>query len=120
MTSPAIVPSYSAPINRRAVLFLGCDSPTGKVSGREWYHFVRDVVSSRLPGFTVSDAIGGYRHKDGRFIQESSHELSVVFDVAEESNILKTLHTIADSYRAKFAQESVLLTVETISGGFLS
>jgi hypothetical protein len=89
-------------------LFLGLGKPTGgEVSQAEFDAFVAEEIAPRFPqGFTLLDAHGAWRNKDGTTAKESSRLLIIVHPVEDE----RAIEEIAAKYRARFAQEAVLRT----------
>lgn len=105
--------SSPAPAARQAWvadrLFFGRSIPGGgAVSDREWAEFVRDVVTPRFPdGLTVWHGQGQGRDAQGQVLREDVtvveifHPAGTGFDAA--------LREIADEYKRRFRQESVLM-----------
>lgn len=90
-------------------LYLGRSAPTGEVSEAQWMRFVAESVATRFPdGFTVLDGHGHWRDRNGRAQEESTRILEVAHDDAPGARA--QVRAIAGEYRARFAQESVLIT----------
>jgi Protein of unknown function (DUF3574) len=90
-------------------LYFGLDTPDGTLSDETWQAFVQAEVAPRLPaGYTLLRAQGQWRGAGGRVMQEDSRVLEVVGsnDLAER----QTLAEIVGRYKARFKQQSVLLT----------
>jgi hypothetical protein len=76
------------------------------VSEADWQRFVDSEVTPRFPsGFTVTDGRGQYRDSSGRIIREPSKVLTIALSNEEERG---RLGQIAEAYRRRFSQESVL------------
>jgi hypothetical protein len=88
-------------------LYLGMSMPGGEVAQADFDSFVATDVASRFPdGFTIFDARGNWRSAAGRVERESTRVLEVVNGgtAGEDARLTE----IAESYRARFRQESVL------------
>jgi hypothetical protein len=73
----------------------------------DWERFVADIVTPRFPdGFTILDATGQYRTRDGHIGRERTKILIVAHDGSPAH--IAALHEIAAAYRTMFHQESVL------------
>ena len=91
----------------RETLYFGRSRPGGSVSDAQWQAFVDDVVTPRFPdGFTVLQGQGHWRDGRGAIVTEPSTLLIVLHDGDAEAT--RMLDEIADDYRRRFAQESVL------------
>jgi hypothetical protein len=92
----------------RAELFFGRNAGgVLRVSDAEWRDFAAGPLSARFPGFTVVDTTG--------FWQREEEPSKVVLVIAENSPATRAaLIEVANEYKRRFAQESVLLaTVAT-------
>ncbi|WP_422566326.1 DUF3574 domain-containing protein [Ideonella sp.] len=88
-------------------LYFGLARPGGQVTPAEWQAFLEAIVTPRFPqGLTVWAADGQWRGQDGQLQREPSRVLSLVHggSPAEQT----ALTEIADAYKARFEQESVL------------
>ena len=74
---------------------------------------LKEVCRSHHAAFSVDVEEGGYYHEDGEYTEETS--LVLILIDAERSTVRK----IAQELRARFRQESVLVTEDRISGFFL-
>jgi hypothetical protein len=88
-------------------LYFGMKTPVGQVSEKEWADFVDFEVTPRFgDGFTVWDAKGQWKDSKGFIVQEPTKVLQIAHpDSAEAEGMVKKL---IQSYKTKFAQESVL------------
>jgi hypothetical protein len=86
----------------RAELFFGRNAGgTLRVSDAEWRDFAAGPLSARFPGFTILDATGFWQREEPS---------KVVLVIAENSPATRAaLAKIADEYKRRFAQESVLI-----------
>lgn len=90
----------------RTTLYFGLSQPAGRVSERQWNSFLRDVVTPLFPqGLTVSDAKGQWRGADGKIVREGTKVLTLIHD----DTATTAIDTIADTYKRRFSQESVLV-----------
>ena len=90
-------------------LYFGALIPTGGiVTDSLWEDFLDKVVTPRFPqGFTCLDALGRYQYKNGEIRREPTRIVMLLYDSSERSNERK-VHEIAETYKDRFAQESVL------------
>jgi hypothetical protein len=93
---------------QRHALYFGRSRPDGgSVGDADWQAFEREVVTPAFPaGYSLFDGRGAWRGDDGATIEEASRVLVVLhpFDAASENAVAH----IADEYRRRYAQESVL------------
>ena len=89
-------------------LFMGRSSPGGEVvSDQAWDAFLRDTVTPRFPdGLTILDAQGQWRGADGRILRERSKVLVILAPPGDGPRGL--IDEVADEYKRRFNQESVL------------
>lgn len=79
------------------------------VSERDWRAFLDAEVTPRFPdGFTVLDARGQWRD-GGAIVREPSKVLVVA--LSDEDRDRADLAAVADAYKARFRQQSVLTMV---------
>lgn len=90
----------------------------GPIGEAEWQAFVDEVVTPRFPdGLTVLDAYGQWRaHEGAPIAREASKVLVVVVDSLRER--LPDLRAVAGTYKARFRQQSVLLTAKPVCAAF--
>jgi hypothetical protein len=87
------------------------------VSDAEWRTFVAEEITSRFPdGFTVFDAVGQYRGRDGQIVSEPTKVLLIVH--APDARLRGAVQELRDIYRRRFQQESVLLIESPARAGF--
>lgn len=80
------------------------------VTDSAWAVFVRDVVTTRLPGFTFWAAEGEWKAPDGRVVREPSFVLEIVHPDRSASADSAIVAIIVE-YKRRFNQESVLRVV---------
>ena len=109
--APAIRSSATEPVVAER-LYLGRNiADTLGVTDSAWAVFVKDVVSSRLPGgFTFWRAEGQWRGADGRPNREPTFVLEVVHP-ARAAGIDSAIVGIIAEYKRWFRQEAVLRVV---------
>lgn len=100
-------------------LYFGLSQPPGRtITERQFADFVSSEVTPSLPeGFTIQDGHGFW--KDGqttRTISESSKVLVRLHAGSADSSA--ALDRIADAYKARFHQESVLRTDAQVCADF--
>jgi Protein of unknown function (DUF3574) len=89
-------------------LFFGRSIPDGgTVSDREWAEFVRDVVTPRFPdGLTVWHGQGQWRDAEGQVLREDVTVVEIFHPDDADADV--ALREIAEEYKRRFRQESVL------------
>lgn len=94
-----------------AEAFFGRDAGGREVvSDADWARFIDEVVTPAFPdGLTVLDAAGQWRGRDGRIARERSKLLLVALPGADAAQARARLAPVIAAYRARFAQESVML-----------
>ena len=99
-------------------LFMGLDSQSGKVVADEaWNTFLEDSVTPRFPdGLTVFDARGQWRNSEGLVLKERSKVLVILVPPGEDG--MRLTGEIADEYKHRFNQESVLSVVSDVCATF--
>ena len=103
--APSCAPGQQA--MRAELLYFGTATPQGAVSPEDWRRFVDEVVTPRFPdSLTAWPANGQWRSPSGVAVREASWVLSIVHrpDAASEAALVD----IADAYKKRFQQESVL------------
>jgi hypothetical protein len=78
------------------------------VSEADWQRFVGDEIATRFPaGFSVVDATGQYRSPvTGNVVSEQTRVLTLIH--ADEPAIHRSIDAVAQAYKLRFRQESVL------------
>ena len=114
--APAPLPGTQALV--RSELYFGRLKPDGSiVTDAEWRTFVAEQVVPRFPdGFTVLDALGQYRGRDGKIIAEPTKVLLIVH--GPDARPRASVQELRDVYRRLFQQESVLLIENPARAGF--
>jgi hypothetical protein len=113
---PACPPGYRALVMAEA--FFG-RTVAGRVdvSDAEWAVFAAEELTARFPdGLSITDMSGQWRGRDGNIVREATKRVSIVLTEpeAQRANLLAA----ADAYRARFAQESVLLSEAPVCARF--
>jgi hypothetical protein len=94
-------------------LFFGLSGPGGAISDADWEAFVVDVVTPRFPGgLTVLEAKGQWQGRDKQVTRESSRVVEIIHD--DSKNASRRIAEIAAEYKARYRQESVLITRDRI------
>ena len=117
-SGPALEPLPGTQALVRSELYFGRLKPDGTVvTDAEWRAFVAEQVVPRFPdGFTVLDALGQYRGRDGQIIAEPTKILLVVH--GPDARPRASVQELRDVYRRLFQQESVLLIESPARAGF--
>ena len=94
---------------KTAELFFGRNiGGTEGVGDADWTRFVETEIAPRFPdGFTISDATGAWKAKEGGTVRERTKRLFVVLEgvPGEETKLAQ----IRAAYRTRFRQDSVML-----------
>ena len=117
-SGPALEPLPGTQALVRSELYFGRLKPGGSVvTDAEWRTFVAEQVAPRFPdGFTVLDALGQYRGRDGQIIAEPTKILLIVH--GPDARPRAAVQELRDVYRVLFQQESVLLIESPARAGF--
>jgi hypothetical protein len=115
---PSFEPTPGTQALVRSELYFGRLRPDGTVvSDADWRTFVAEEITSRFPdGFTVFDAVGQYRGRDGQIVSEPTKVLLIVH--APDARLRGAVQELRDIYRRRFQQESVLLIESPARAGF--
>jgi len=103
-----------------AELFFGRSMPNGAtVSEAEWNAFLADTVTPAFPdGLTAQDAQGQWRDATGQVVREPAKRLLLVLPDTPAEGAAARLAPLAEAYRARFRQESVLRLQHTACATF--
>jgi Protein of unknown function (DUF3574) len=101
-----------------AELFFGRSVGEGTVSEKEFATFLAAEITPRFPdGLTVLDARGQWRNGDrGLIAHEASKLVKIVF--ADDAARRADLDAIAVSYKLRFRQQSVLISLQPVCATF--
>ena len=115
---PSFEPTPGTRALVRSELYFGRLRPDGTVvSDAEWRTFVAEEITPRFPdGFTVFDALGQYRGRDGQIVSEPTKVLLIVH--GPDARLRGSVQELRDLYRRLFQQESVLLIESPARAGF--
>jgi uncharacterized protein DUF3574 len=115
---PSFEPAPGTQALVRSELYFGRLRPDGTVvSDAEWRTFVAEEITPRFPdGFTVFDALGQYRGRDGQIVSEPTKVLLIVH--GPDARLRGSVQELRDLYRRLFQQESVLLIESPAHAGF--
>ena len=87
------------------------------VSDEEWRAFLADTVTPRFPdGLSVFDASGQWRDSEGSIVRERSKMVLILAEPS--SDAVRRLDEIAEEYKRRFSQESVLRVVDSACVAF--
>lgn len=80
----------------------------GRVTRQDWDRFVDEAIVPRFPdGFTLTEGQGAWRSStEGATMRESTHIFMVVHP--QSTDVDARLSAIAEDYKTRFRQESVL------------
>jgi len=106
---PAATAGMQCKTQSVARLYFGAQTPDGEVDDAAWQHFVAAEIAPRFAdGFTVLDARGQWRGRDGAVVSERSRVLEVVAD--DDLATRARLAEVVAAYKQRFRQQAVLLT----------
>ena len=90
-------------------VYFGQATPNGLVTETQWRGFVADSLTPRFPsGFTELTAHGHWRDDRGTAVDEATRIVEIAHDGAPVSR--ERVRSLAADYKARFAQQSVLVT----------
>ena len=95
----------------RARFYIGTTTRDGLPVKAEAWHTIEGLAIAEYGGFTMTEALGGWKDDDGRIIREPSR----VYETCGHCNAKE----FAEQCRNIAEQSSVLYTVETVEGGFV-
>ena len=114
---PPICTSPAQPMVSAEILFGRNIGDRLGVSEAAFAQFTASEITPRFPdGLTIIDARGQYRDGGGRLIREPSKVVLITF--RDDAQRLTDLVAIADAYKARFSQQSVLTTVRNTCATF--
>ena len=106
----ALAACAAPPCRTHTALFMGTaiGEKGDVVSEADWQRFVVEEVATRFPaGFSVVDATGQYRSPvTGNVVSEKTRIVTLVH--ADAPAIHQSINAIAEAYKTRFKQESVL------------
>ena len=89
------------------------------VSEAEWARFMAEVVTPAFPdGLTVLDGVGQWRNAAGQISREDSKILLLVLPGQDQAAASARLAPVTAAWKARFAQESVLVVFRAGCAGF--
>ncbi|MCR0980572.1 DUF3574 domain-containing protein [Roseomonas populi] len=97
-----------------AELAFGRNGPDGtlRVTDADWADFLAEEATPRFPdGLTSFDASGQWRGPDGRIAREPAKFLWLVMPAASLEEAHARTKPVAEAYRRRFRQESVLVVL---------
>jgi hypothetical protein len=114
---PAIRNDGLRPAHMERLYFGRSIGDTAIVSDSAWGGFLRDVLTPAFPeGATVRDAAGQWRAPDGTLVRERSFVVELLHLITPD--IEKRVQHVIDSYKSRFAQQSVLRMVTEVRATF--
>ena len=102
----------------RDTLYFGSDIPGGgRVDDSAWQAFEHDRLGPAFPqGYTVLAAAGHWRDASGKDSAESSRIVLIVH--RDDADAAQRVRRVAQAYRERFKQESVLRERSTVCAQF--
>ena len=102
----------------RDTLYFGATIPGGgEVGDADWRQFENDVLTPAFAqGYSVLEGNGHWRGADGKDTHERSR--IVIITHADDSASAQAVRNIAQRYRERFRQESVLRERSTVCAQF--
>lgn len=115
---PSGCPAGSAAMTSAELFFGRFIGDKLGVSDADWSRFVDEEATPRFPaGLTVLDAVGQYRGADGALVKEPSKVLFLLFAPDDAAAPAKAAE-IAEAYKRRFQQESVLTVLRPACAAF--
>ncbi len=98
-------------------IYFGLSDADGPIAAGAWQAFVERAVTARFPsGFTVIDANGQWRDRDGNVGREASRIVEIVHDdIAAPARLVEE---IVAAYKREFRQEAVLVVRQPVTACF--
>ena len=119
MESARACPAGTTPATIAEAFFGRSAAGREVVSDTDWTRFLAEVVTPAFPdGLTVLDGTGQWRGSDGEIARERSKILLVALPGGTAEQALARLAPMRAAYRARFAQESVMVAMRTGCVGF--
>lgn len=116
--SPAACPAGAAAMTSAELFFGRFIGDALGVSDEDWARFVDEEATPRFPGgLTVLDVAGQYRGADGKLVKEPS-KLLLLFFAADDAAAPVKAAEIAEAYKRRFRQESVLTVLRPVCAAF--
>ena len=118
--APPSCPTGTAP-TVVAELAFGRNGRDGalRVGEADWAAFLGEEATPRFPaGLTALDAQGQWRGADGRIAREPTKLILLVLPGASMAEAAARTAPLAEVYRARFGQESVLRSLRPGCAGF--
>lgn len=98
-------------------VYFGLSDDRGPIAAADWQAFVEGTVTPRFPaGFTVIDARGQWRDRDGRIGREDSRVAEIVHD--DDAEPARQVAEIVAAYKREFRQEAVLVVRQPVTTCF--
>jgi hypothetical protein len=117
VTEPACGAELAGDPFVRTELFFGLSRPGGRISQRQFDHFVDDKITPRFPdGLTLLSGRGQFRLDDGDIVEEGSKVLVLLHEGGDSRSA--DIDAIRAEYVDQFDQQSVLRTDATSCVGF--
>ena len=89
------------------------------VTDAEWARFMAEVVTPAFPdGLTVLDGMGQWRNAAGQISREDGKVLLLVLPGQDQAAASARLAPVTATWKARFAQESVLTVFRAGCAGF--
>ena len=87
------------------------------MSDEDWRAFLADTITPRFPdGLSVFDAAGQWQDTEGAIVRERSKMVLILAEPGSDSPT--RLDEIAEEYKVRFSQESVLRVVDSTCVAF--
>ena len=98
-------------------LFFGRSTAEGSVSDADWNAFLSSEITTRFPeGLTVLDAYGQWRSGSGELVREQSKIVLILAPPGDAPR--EQTEAIAEAYKSRFDQESVLRAITDACAAF--
>lgn len=115
---PSGCPAGSAAMTSAELFFGRFIGDKLGVSDADWARFLDEEATPRFPaGLTALDAAGQYRSVDGGLVKEPSKVLFLLFAPDDAAAPAKAAE-IAEAYKRRFQQESVLTILRQTCAAF--
>ena len=117
--APATCPVGNAPAAIAEIAFGRTSAGRLRVTEADWSAFLAAEATPRFPaGLTTLDAEGQWRASDGSLLRERAKLLWLVIPGATMAEAAARTAPLAETYRARFGQESVVRSLRESCAGF--
>ena len=117
--APPACPAGTGPATTVTLAFGRDAGGQLRVTEADWSAFLAEEATPRFPdGLTSLDAQGQWRGRDGRPLREAAKVIWLVLPEATPDEAIARTTPLAEAYRRRFGQDSVLQSLQPACAGF--